>query len=321
MKIPLFDAHCDTAFQMLLEGYGLFENPGHVDLKRALRYAPYAQFFAFFVMTEDEMPEQCERLRGKDFEDVFELELKLLLGELEKNSDKISLCRTAAEIKKAARDGKAAAMLSIEGAEAIGCGIDGLRKAYELGVRAVNPVWNRDNALGGCAASESGLGLTYLGQNFCLEAERLGMILDVSHLSEQGFWELCETVEAPFMASHSNSKALCGHVRNLTDGQFCEIVRRGGVAGINFYADFVGESPNIYDIVRHIEHFMELGGEKTLAIGGDLDGCDSLPEGIKGIENVSDLYEALLRENYGEDVLRGIFYENLLGLVETICGT
>ena len=187
-------------------------------------------------------------------------------------------------------------------------------------MRAINLVWNRDNLLCGCAASGENIGLTGAGRDFVCEAERLGIIIDVSHMSEKGFWDLCEVLNGPFMAGHSNSKKICPHPRNLTDEQFCEIVKRGGVAGINLYTEFLAKDATLYDVIKHIEHFMSLGGEKNIALGGDLDGCDSLPEGFGGIEDMGNLYELLLRENYREDVVRGIFYNNMYEMVEKICG-
>lgn len=320
MNIPLFDAHCDTAFELFCNEESLYSNKGHIDLKRAKEYMPYAQFFAIFVMTSDEYPERAQKLKDFNFEQIFKLEVENLLKELQNNSDFIILCRNAREIDLAAKQGKAAALLSVEGAEALGCSIKGLHDAYDVGVRAINPVWNRDNLLCGCAASGENIGLTGAGRDFVCEAERLGIIIDVSHMSEKGFWDLCEVLNGPFMAGHSNSKKICPHPRNLTDEQFCEIVKRGGVAGINLYTEFLAKNATLYDVIKHIEHFMSLGGEKNIALGGDLDGCDSLPEGLGGIEDMGNLYELLLRENYREDVVRGIFYNNMYEMVEKICG-
>jgi len=315
MNIPLFDAHCDTAFQMVLRGYGLFENTGHTDLKRGLRYSPYAQFFALFAMDEAEMPERCGHLRGFRAEDLFELELKTLLTEFENRSDCIALCKTAGDARKALASGRAAAFLSIEGAELIGCSIDRLYEMKRLGLSSLTLSWNRPNAL------VADTGLSALGRDFVRACNELSIIIDVSHLSDRAFWDVIELSDSPVIASHSNSRALCPHGRNLTDEQFRAICESGGVAGINLYSNFLGENPTVDTVVSHIEHFLSLGGEKNIAIGSDFDGCDSLPEGIGGIEDIDKIYNELLRRAYPPELIRSIFFDNLMRVVGEVCVT
>jgi len=315
MNIPLFDAHCDTAFQMALKGYGLFENPGHTDIKRGLSYAPYAQFYALFAMDEADMPLRFPHIGGITAGDLFELELKILLSEIERNSNYVRLCKTARDAANAAESGRAAAFLSIEGAELIGCDISRLEQMRRLGVSALNLTWNNPNALV-CAA-----GLTGLGREFVRRCNELSIIIDVSHLSDEAFWDVMELSSSPVIASHSNSRALFAHRRNLTNEQFRAICSTGGVAGINFYSEFLGENPTVETVIEHIEQFLFLGGEKNVAIGGDLDGCDSLPEGIKGLENIRIIYMELLRRNYPAELINGIFYDNMMRVVGEVCVT
>ena len=313
MKIPLFDAHCDTAFKMVLKGYGLADNNGHTDLRRGTEYAPYAQFYALFAMDERDVPAYFPAIQGMSKETMFAAELVTLLRELDVNSDRVTLCRTAKDARRAAAENKTAAFLSIEGAELIGCDLKRLDEMFALGVRALNLTWNNPNAL----VCESGL--TELGREFVRRCEKLGIIVDVSHLPDDAFWDVAEMAEKPFMASHSNSRVIFPHKRNLTDAQFAAIMSSGGVAGINLYSGFIAEKPDIPAVIRHIEHFLSLGGGKTVALGCDLDGCDSLPDGISGIENVKEIYNALLRLNYDETLLRDIFYNNLMRVVEKVC--
>ncbi len=313
MKIPLFDAHCDTAFKMALGEYGLYENPGHTDLKRGLEYAPYAQFFALFAVDGGKIPFGPHRFMDKTAEEIFDAELEFLLEEFKKNSARISLCTTVKEALDANAQGRAAAFLSIEGAELIGCDISRLREMHRLGVRAMNLTWNNPNALV-CPS-----GLTELGRSFVSCCNELGIIIDVSHLPDEAFWEAIELSEDPVMASHSNSRAVCAHRRNLTDEQFLSVIRKRGVAGINLYAEFLGENPDMGTVIGHIEHFLSLGGEKSVALGCDFDGCDRLPEGIVGIEDLKNVYNALLRKNYPEALIRDIFYYNLKRVVEEVC--
>ena len=142
--------------------------------------------------------------------------------------------------------------------------------------------------------------------------ERLGIIIDVSHLSDAGLDDVLKTVSCPVAASHSNLRFVCGHRRNLTDEQFCEIARRGGVVGVNLYKYFLngdGEHASVRDMARHIEHMLELGGENAVAMGSDFDGCDVM-DGIKGIDDIPALYNALRAEGISESVLKKIFWQN-----------
>ena len=298
--IPLFDAHCDTLSAMLESGEPFGRNKLHVDLERGRNYAPWAQFFAIF---------------GREFMPQYEL-LQSVLAE---NAAHMAFCRNVTDVRAAAQAGKLAAFLSVEGAELLDCDLDRLTEAYALGVRMVTLTWNHRNALSGTNVEATNCGLTALGRQFVRRCQKLGVIVDVSHLSEPGFWDVAETLTVPFVASHSNAKALCAHSRNLTDAQFLAIVKASGVAGLNLYSEFVGENPNVDTAIRHIEHFLSLGGEKSVAIGADLDGCDSLPQSINGIEDLGKLAEELLRRNYSEALVHDIFYNNLFRVVEEVC--
>ena len=208
-----------------------------------------------------------------------------------------------------------------EGAQLLGCSLEGLERAFRMGVRAVNPVWNHANRLCGSCAEEPERGLTAQGRTFCRRMEALGMLVDVSHMSDAGFWDVAETLEGPFIASHSNARALCPHPRNLTDEMMREIIRRGGVAGINLFRAFLGEdTAGLEAVVAHIEHFLALGGEENVALGGDLDGCgDQFPAGFAGIQDMEQIVEALLRRNYREELLHAIFFDNLMRVVNQVC--
>ena len=315
MNISLFDAHCDTAFKMALKRYGLLENFGHTDLKRGMNYSPYAQFYALFALDADAIPIEFPHIKGMTAAELFSAELEILMDEMGKYPDKIMLCKTAADAENAALQHKTAAFISIEGAELIGCDISKLEEMFERGVRAINLTWNNPNALV-CAE-----GLTDLGVLFVRRCNELGIIIDVSHLKDAAFWNLIDIASMPLMASHSNSRAVFAHPRNITDEQFSAIVKNGGVAGINLFSDFLGEKPTVNTVVEHIEHFLSLGGEGHVSLGCDFDGCDRLPEGINGIEDITKIYNSLLRLNYKETLINDLFYNNLMRVVRKVCVT
>lgn len=321
MNISVFDAHCDTGSVALREGKDLRENDLHIDFTRGAAFSRYAQVFAVYISRETGSFEDMDYSKDQAASVLVpkaDALLSFILSEISRNADLVSLCRTPAEIRAANEAGKIAALISVEGAELLGCDVGVLRHAYERGMRIVNLCWNYDNALCGAANGASGGGLTQKGREFVKIMQELGMAVDLSHASEQTFWDVCEIAKKPPFASHSNAKALCANPRNLTDAQFSALVKMGGAAGLNMYPHFLAENGNasVETIVRHAEHFLSLGGEKTLCLGGDWDGVDYLPHGLTGIESCGEIYEAMLRQNWKEDLVRAIFYENLFDYME-----
>ncbi len=315
--IALFDGHCDTIYESCTQGKPLLrENPGgHLDLKRIRpQFAPYGQFFALFADTrgkgEEELEETFQTLYRR-----FQDELAVCEGEL-------LHCRTAKEAEAAFASGQAAAFLSVEGADLLGCSLDGLLRAHALGARAVNLTWNRANVLSGSCVEEPERGLSPLGRQFAEEMQTLGMLVDVSHLSDPGFWDVMALATRPVFASHSNARAVWPHPRNLNDEMFLALRRNGGVAGLNCYAGFLGEDPDFDAIRRHLEHFWALDGEDHVSLGGDWDGCDALPRGLEGgIAGLLDFYEYLLRNNYSETLIHKLYFQNLMRVVGEVCTT
>lgn len=309
--IKLFDGHCDTILKIYRQGGSLRRGGGHLDLERAGKFSPYAQFFAMFSSVED--------AQGRNLRVICREQYNVFRSEIAKNQDMVAHCRTGAEAEAAFSAGKAAAFLSVEGAELLGCSLDGLEEAHRMGVRAVNLTWNHANVLSGSNAEEQDRGLSEQGRDFVRRMGELGMLVDVSHLSDRGFWDVAEMTERPFFASHSNSRAVFFHPRSLTDDQFTAIIKRNGVAGLNLYANFVGERPDVDSLVAHLEHFWSLGGEKHVALGGDLDGCSALPAGFADIRDMDKLYNRLLQRNYGASLLDDLFFHNLMRVVNEVC--
>ena len=279
-NIPYFDGHCDTIYECMGKGRSLRENSGHVDLMRGQRYGRRAQFFALFDNVR-ELPEGTAWTKLCQMYDWF-------CAQAAENADVMALCRTGAEVDAAAAQHKTAALLSIEGADLLDCDMAHLETAASWGVRLLNPVWNNANPLCGSCAQEPERGLSARGVEFVARMEELGIHTDVSHISDAGFWDVLRRTKRPVVASHSNARAICPHRRNLTDDMFRAIRDTGGVVGINLYADFVG-GDSMEQLIAHIERFLSLDGEKTVALGGDLDGCEALAAGFSGVQDVAKL--------------------------------
>ena len=309
--MDLFDGHCDTILRCYLEGGGLRRQAGHLDLERRRGKGRWAQFFATFGSPED-MP-------GRSLWEVFLEEYALFRSEVDANADLVVFCRTGAEARAAFAAGKTAAFLSAEGAELLDCDPDKLRLAHRMGVRIVNITWNHPNALSGTNAEEPDRGLSEQGRAFVKTMGELGMLVDVSHLSDPGFWDVMEITDRPVVATHSNARAIFPHPRNLTDAQFTAIINTNGVAGLNMYAGFLGDDPDFDTVVSHLEHFLALGGENNVSMGGDWDGITRMPRGMSGIQDMEKLYEHLLRRNYSEALLEKVFYSNLMRVVNEVC--
>lgn len=315
MKFPVFDLHCDTALALLGESLremgSMRKNNGHIDLERAGTLPGYAQCFACFTTPWEKLPE------GMTVAQLFEHEMVTVLREVETNRDLIEQAYTASDVKALYEKGKIAAILTIEGPAGFDFDSELLSDLYSVGFRITTLGWNEKNPL--CGSHKTGGGLTDKGRDYVFEAQRLGMLVDVSHISDEAFWDIMEITNAPVIASHSNSRAVYDVSRNLTDDMFKAICKSGGVAGLNLYSRFLGEDATLDTACDHILHFMELGGAKHIALGGDLDGCEELPEGFAGVQDYPKLAEALLRRGLTESEVMDIFWNNALGVIEKCC--
>ena len=315
MNIPVFDLHCDTALTLLgdtrNEAGSLKKNDLHIDLERGAKLEAYCQCFACFTTP---MMQEWNKLSPIV---IFERELATIQREVDKNKRMISIAYSMADVEANREKGKMSGILTIEGPAGFDFDPALLEDLYQIGFRITTLGWNESNVLTG--SNVTGGGLTDKGLEYLREAQRLGMLVDVSHISDEGFWDIMEHTQAPIVASHSNSRALCGHSRNLTDDMFRAICRTGGVAGINQYADFLGESPTLDTVCDHIFHFMELDPTgKHIALGGDLDGCEQLSQGFEGIQSYPALARRLLERGLGEETIRDIFWNNALNVLRSV---
>ena len=316
MNIPVFDLHCDTALALIPgEGHperNLRKNDCHIDLERAGKLAGYCQCFACFTT-----PFMQEWMRVSP-QIVFEQELAVLEKALADNTDVIQQVFCAKDVMANQAAGLMSAILTIEGPAGFGFDPDRLEELYWKGFRITSLGWNEKNPLAG--SHKTGGGLTDMGKAYIREAQRLGFIIDVSHISDEAFWDIMDITQAPVIATHSNSRVVCDHSRNLTDDMFRAICSTGGVAGFNQCDAFVGENPNFDSVSKHFLHFMEMDPNgKHIALGADLDGCDVLPFGFDGVQSYPALADKLLAVGLSENNLYDIYWNNALGVMKRCC--
>jgi len=284
------DFHCDVLSKLLEheELSFLQDDSGRLDvtLPRLQEARAVLQTFAIYI------PEKLERsiVPILDSVDVFYQKVAAAKG--------MHVVQTASDIQHIQQSGEIGALLSLEGADGLHGNLGLLRTLFKLGVRAVGLTWNRANwAADGVLEPRQG-GLTGQGLAMVAECNRLGMILDVSHLSERSFWDMVDHTTKPLIASHSNSKAICDHPRNLNDSQIKALIALNGVIGVTFVPYFVaqGRPAEIEDVVSHIEHICELGGADHIMLGSDFDGIDSYVNKLQHPGDVPYLREALLKK-------------------------
>ncbi len=294
--LPYFDGHCDTL--TAFDGrYGRL----CLELDRE-SFSARGQVFA---ICGDISPRPMDELFGTCISRYFSF-------------PGVAPCRSAKEFIAAEKAGLCAGVLGIEGAEVIDCSLEKLEKAAEIGVKIIAPTWNIYNGLCGTASEMTGRGLTSAGIGFCRKAVALGMKLDVSHASDCAIADMAELFPGSVFASHSNSRAVCGHRRNIPDELFSKIASVGGCVGINLYSPFVDENcADISRVADHICHFVSLvpGGEKHVSLGCDLDGCDSLPAGISGSVDVALIAEELFSRGFDRESIIDIFHNNLFRFI------
>lgn len=293
----LFDLHCDTLTECYRRGESLCRNDRHIDLKRGGRYRPWYQTFAVFV-PDTVRGAAATRYARRVIEYAYAQEKRLAQ----------QLVFVDRELTILDGTNRCGGILTIENGAAFGGRLENVARFEALGVRAVTLTWNGSNELGHGCLSGCDDGLTAFGRGAVRELVRLGIVPDVSHLNEAGFWDVATLIDSPFTAGHSLSRTVCDHPRNLTDAQFKEVRRRGGLVGLSLVGSHLGE-PTFEAFERHLTHFLELGGETTVALGGDLDGTE-LPDEWGGIAVYERLYEYLLGRGLSERLLDRLFFQN-----------
>lgn len=315
--MKLIDLHCDTIFQFMNdEKQMLKKNSFGVDLEKMKMADSLAQFFACFI--------HMKNFQGEDrFEQGYRYALQMIARakqEFDANSDEIALARSYDEFLRNEKNKKISAFLTIEEGGVINGKMEHLEELHKQGIRLITLTWNEENCLGYPNSDEKLImsqGLKPFGIEVVERMNDLGMIVDVSHLSDGGFWDVLRYSKKPVVASHSNARVLCSHRRNLTDEMIRALAEQGGIAGINLYPYFLNQSgkTGIEDMIRHIEHMYYVGGEEFVAIGTDFDGFDDGELDLKHIGELNYLYEALKKRKFNDGQIEKFWNKNARRIV------
>ncbi|GIV76229.1 MAG: membrane dipeptidase [Litorilinea sp.] len=336
--IPIFDGHNDTLLQLHLQEppnrRSFFERSqeGHIDLPRAREGGLGGGFFALFTpspRSNDGLPATHNPAGAPEPQPVdqphalaFTMALAARLFRLEEEAQgQAQVVRTVDELVQALEDGVLAMIFHIEGAEAIDTQLDSLEVFYRAGLRSLGITWSRPNAFGTGvpfrfpSSPDIGPGLTEAGRALVQACNRLGILIDLSHLNEKGFWDVAALSNAPLVATHSGAHALAPSSRNLTDRQLDAIRDSGGVVGVNFHVGFLREDGQVDAntpldrIVDHLDYMVQRMGVAHVAFGSDFDGA-TMPAELKDVAGLPRLMERLRARGYGDAELRQIAYEN-----------
>jgi len=297
----------------MLDGRALYQNSGMLSIEKMLQGSVFCQFFAIYINTANQ-----ESLSAS-----YEHFLKIhnnFMEELDRNRTHITLARNAKEISALRNDGRIAAVLTLEEGAILDNELRRLDELYEMGVRLITLTWNHENCIGFPNSTDPEImekGLKAFGIQTVERMQELGILADVSHLSDGGFWDVVKLSKKPFVASHSNARFLCGHTRNLTDEMLKALAGAGGVTGINFYHKFLGdnETGSIEQMLAHIKHIQKVAGIDSIALGSDFDG-------FKGPCELSDcsqfplLTDALSKAGFKDGEIEKICWKNAMRVIE-----
>ena len=296
--MQLFDLHCDTLYECIKTHQSILQNTYHIDLQKGSIFTPWYQCFAAWV-PDTFSPLKANALIQSMFEkaNAFEIQYPWAFHVLRDGQEFYYPPQTSLTAVLTIENGGAAAP-------------DGILPLYWIqnAVKAITITWNGDNYWASGCMGDTRRGLTPQGVIAVREMELHGIIPDAAHLNRRGFYELADTVTKPFMVSHTASAACFSSKRNLSDNQFLLMCKNAGLVGIDLCEQHVG-TPLMDAFVEHLEHFLSLGGEHTVAVGGDLDGI-TLPSPYADISIYQTLYERLLQRNYAESLVEDIFFNN-----------
>lgn len=321
------DMHCDTLSALVKQNDAnaknknrpagdLYRNPFCVDMDRLVHAECAVQFFACYV----DMLEYRQGLSDRAFDAV-----KRMLGYAHSMSGikpGFRIAEEIADVQEALRSGRTAGILTVEEGGVLDGSLLRLEELYQKGVRLLTLTWNYENCIGWPNSRDPEVmekGLKKFGFQVVDKMNSIGMVIDVSHLSDGGFWDCIRASRTPVAASHSNARSLCLHPRNLSDGMLRALGEKGGVAGLNFYGRFLrkGGRASVRDIAEHAAYMIGKAGEEAVALGTDFDGFDpeDLPQGIRGVEDMEKVWEAMKKRRITERQLDKLVCGNVARLL------
>ncbi|MFK0274385.1 dipeptidase [Ensifer sp. NPDC090286] len=340
-KIPVFDGHNDVLSRLWRSPGGAAErrfldgvDTGHIDLDKAAAGGLAGGLCAVYVASPGLAKDGSGEFATPDQQSALEATLGMasLLMRIERQSEgRLKICRSAADIRAAVDKGAFASVLHIEGIEAVGADLDPLYVLHAAGLRTLGPVWSRPNIFAyGVpfrfpSSPDIGPGLSEAGKDLVRACNELKIMLDLSHMNEQGFWDIAALSQAPLVASHSNVHALCPHSRNLTDRQLDAIRDSGGLAGINFGVLFLradgtrNTDTPLSLLVDHIDYIVERIGIEHVALGSDFDGT-AIPAAMRSAADLPLLVDLLRTRGYDDAALAKICHGNWIRVLETTWG-
>ncbi len=344
----IFDGHNDVLLR-LSQGGGrpavsgfVTGRDGHIDVPRAKASGFGGGFFAIYVSSDIDLDDKLEQMSQAEYDlPLPEMVLQekalpavseqaALLIQMEEIGA-LKICRTTADIRSAFDQGRMAAIMHMEGAEAIDADFYALDVLYAAGLRSLGPVWSRPTIFGHGvpfrfpSTGDTGGGLTDAGKALVKRCNEMGILIDLSHLNEAGFWDVANLSNAPLVATHSNAHAICPHARNLTDKQLVAIARSDGMVGLNFAAAFLREDGQMNEdvpldtMLRHLDHLIGILGEDRVGLGSDFDGA-MIPKDIGDVAGLNKLRDAMRAHGYSDTLMAKLCSENWLRVLATTWG-
>ena len=306
LHIEFIDGHADTITKAMEKEQNLYRNKLHLDFERLREFTTPVQVFAIW----------CDDKHVGNAYEYANLAIDFFEKELSNHKDIIEIALSLDDIERNAKNGKISAILSLEGAEPLEGKIENLDHFYNRGVRLVTITWNRENELAygvGVRGSDSDRGLKPFGIECVKRMNELGIIIDVSHLNEAGFWDVDQLSARPYIASHSNAYSVTPNKRNLKDDQIAAIVEKGGIIGINLYPIFLAADGNadFSSVMDHVNYLIRLSAGGNIGLGCDLDGIESPPNGFTDVSSLRALAK-YMTDSIGESTMRSIMSENYI---------
>ena len=306
------DFHCDTIMKLFEQykagksGQTSWENECQIDVRRLAEAGYGAQFFACYLWWED------TPFLGSHYQDALKM-TEIFKDGIKGHEEAAQMAYSYQDYLRNQRENKVSCFLTVEEGGILEGQLERLDELYQYGIRLITLTWNYENCIGypGCVPAYQPLGLKPFGIEALRRMEELGIIADVSHLSDGGFQDVFQYSKRPFIASHSNSRNICTHNRNLTDEMVKKLAEKGGITGINFGGDFLdanGKS-TIEAMMKHIRHLMNIGGREIVGIGTDFDGVEDELE-IDGCQDMYKLPEAMEHAGFTIGEIEDVCYRN-----------